>query len=88
MKTKIYAIGPLLLSLVLLSACATTTPSPAPQLIEKRAPAVTRCTLPAVTIRNNGDLQAALDRAEAAWAECAAEVDMIIEHQGGELDDV
>ena len=81
MKTNKYAIGPLLLSLLLLSACATTPPSPAPRLIEKRAPAVTRCALPAVAVRNNGDLNTALDRAEAAWAECAAQVDMIVDRQ-------
>jgi hypothetical protein len=35
-----------------------------------------------VTVENNGDLNLALERAEAAWAECAAVVDMIAECQG------
>lgn len=44
-------------------------------------PAVTRCTLPAVAVKNNGDLNIALERTEAAWAECAAQVDMVAECQ-------
>jgi hypothetical protein len=35
-----------------------------------------------VSTANNGDLNLALERAEAAWAECAAVVDMIYECQG------
>jgi hypothetical protein len=43
---------------------------------------VQACRLPAVTVNLNGDLNLALERAEAAWAECAAVVDMIAECQG------
>ncbi|RQT24281.1 peptidase [Burkholderia contaminans] len=38
---------------------------------------MTRCTLPAAHPQTNGDLSAALTVARAAWARCAAEVDMI-----------
>jgi len=37
-----------------------------------------------VKARNNGDLDAALGRAEAAWGECAAVVDVIVECQARE----
>lgn len=40
--------------------------------------AVSPCRLPAVTARTNGDLNITLERTEAAWAECAAVVDMIV----------
>lgn len=73
--------GPLFLCLVMLSGCASTQPSPAPRLTVLACPAVTRCTLPAVSARSNGDLNLALERAEAAWAECAAQVDTIAECQ-------
>jgi hypothetical protein len=39
------------------------------------------CSLPAVRVRNNGDMNAALDQAEGAWALCAAVVDTIVECQ-------
>lgn len=42
---------------------------------------VSPCTLPAVSARTNGDLNIALERVEAAWGECAAVVDMIVECQ-------
>lgn len=38
---------------------------------------VTRCTLPATAPRTNDDLRKAIDMTQAAWAECAARVDMI-----------
>jgi hypothetical protein len=34
-----------------------------------------------VAVKNNGDLNIALERAEAAWAICATEVDMIADCQ-------
>lgn len=43
--------------------------------------AVSPCTLPAAAARTNGDLNIALERAEAAWGECAAVVDLIVECQ-------
>ncbi|AOI69078.1 peptidase [Burkholderia multivorans] len=35
------------------------------------------CTLPALAPRTNGELDAALTTVKAAWATCAAKVDMI-----------
>jgi hypothetical protein len=37
--------------------------------------------LPATSPLNNGDLLTDEDRAEAAWADCAAQVDMVYQHQ-------
>ena len=42
---------------------------------------VTRCVLPATAPHNNGALLSDQDVIEAAWAECAAQVDMIYRHQ-------
>ncbi|MET0322539.1 MAG: Rz1-like lysis system protein LysC [Duganella sp.] len=56
-------------------------PSPAPQLIENTCLVIQPCRLPAVNARSNGDLHLALERAEAAWGECAAVVDTIIRCQ-------
>ncbi|WP_254785224.1 Rz1-like lysis system protein LysC [Collimonas sp. OK412] len=57
--------------------CGSAPLSPAPQLTLNACPAVTRCQLPAAAPRTNGALNLALERAEAAWAVCAAEVDMV-----------
>ena len=84
MKTLKYAPGPLLLCLALLPGCANTAPSSAPRLIVNTCQKVQPCRLPAVRTTTNGELSAALDRAEAAWAECAAVVDGIVECQAQE----
>ncbi|MEZ2744270.1 Rz1-like lysis system protein LysC [Halopseudomonas bauzanensis] len=81
MKTNCYATGLLLACLILLSACAPVQPLPAPQIIRLGCPAVTPCTLPATSPTQNGDLLTDADRTEAAWAECAAQVDIIYQHQ-------
>ncbi|WP_229224416.1 Rz1-like lysis system protein LysC [Duganella sp. SG902] len=65
----------------MLSGCGTTAPLPAPRLIASSCPRVQPCSLPAVRVRNNGDMNAALDQAEGAWALCAAVVDTIVECQ-------
>lgn len=39
------------------------------------------CHLPANSPLNNGDLLTDEDRSEAAWADCAAQVDMVYKHQ-------
>lgn len=44
-------------------------------------PAVVPCQLPATSPTHNGDLLTDGDRAEAAWADCAAQVDMVYNHQ-------
>nr|WP_218189522.1 Rz1-like lysis system protein LysC [Pseudomonas sp. NFPP28] len=81
MKTRNYATGLTSLCLTLLAGCASAPPSPAPPLIVTGCPAVTPCVLPATSPRNNGDQLTDQDRAEAAWADCAAQVDMVYKHQ-------
>jgi len=39
------------------------------------------CSLPAAAPSNNGELLDDADVLEAAWAECAAQVDMVYQHQ-------
>ena len=38
------------------------------------------CLLPASDAHTNGDLLHALEQTEQAWAACAAQIDMIIQH--------
>ncbi|WP_244106384.1 Rz1-like lysis system protein LysC [Paraburkholderia phenazinium] len=64
-----------------LSACTQAPRSPAPPITLHECQAVTRCTLPAMTPTTNGDLDAALHVTKAAWATCAARVDMIFDCQ-------
>ena len=80
---KILILGPGLssLCLTLLVGCANVQPSPAPLLIETGCPAVVPCVLPATSPNTNGELLTDTERAELAWAECAAQVDMIYNHQ-------
>ncbi|WP_230411591.1 Rz1-like lysis system protein LysC [Collimonas humicola] len=61
---------------MLLSGCGSVPPRPAPALTLNVCPAVTRCQLPAASPKTNGALNLALERAEAAWAVCAAQVDI------------
>lgn len=42
---------------------------------------VTRCQLPSTDPRSNGDLLADNEALEAAWADCAAQVDMVYDAQ-------
>ncbi|WP_350355177.1 Rz1-like lysis system protein LysC [Larsenimonas rhizosphaerae] len=71
-------MGPTLACLTLLSGCASAPPSPAPPLIVNQCATPTPCTLPASHPTSNGELHLQLERTEAAWAMCAAEVDAII----------
>ncbi|WP_420876158.1 Rz1-like lysis system protein LysC [Pseudomonas gessardii] len=65
----------------MLAGCANAPPSAAPPLIVTGCPAVVPCHLPASSPLHNGDLLTDQDRAEAAWADCAAQVDMIYKYQ-------
>ncbi len=76
-----YAPGLLSLCLMLLAGCVSAPPLPAPTLIVSGCPAVVPCQLPATSPRNNGDQLTDQDRVEAAWADCAAQVDMVYQHQ-------
>ncbi|MGS0740435.1 Rz1-like lysis system protein LysC [Glaciimonas sp. GG7] len=57
--------------------CANVPPPPAQRLIVNACPPVTPCILPASAPTTNGALNLMLERTEAAWAECAAQIDMI-----------
>ncbi|WP_321931543.1 Rz1-like lysis system protein LysC [Paraburkholderia guartelaensis] len=62
-------------------ACTTPPPKPAPTITLQQCQTVRRCTLPAMSPRTNGDLDDALTIARAAWASCAAIVDMVFNCQ-------
>ncbi|WP_235215008.1 MULTISPECIES: Rz1-like lysis system protein LysC [Burkholderia] len=66
-----------------MSACKPIPLSPAPTLTSITCQTVSRCTLPMLAPRTNGELDAALTLAKAAWARCAATVDMIAACQAG-----
>ncbi|WP_369293054.1 Rz1-like lysis system protein LysC [Motilimonas sp. 1_MG-2023] len=65
----------------MLSACASGPPSPAPTVINLGCNKVTACTLPASHPTKNEDLNADIENILAAWASCAAQIDMIIQCQ-------
>ncbi|WP_442783296.1 Rz1-like lysis system protein LysC [Collimonas fungivorans] len=64
-----------------MSACASIPPLPAPVITVNACLVVTRCQLPAAAPRTNGAMLLALERAEAAWATCAAKVDAVVDCQ-------
>ncbi|MGL5345406.1 MAG: Rz1-like lysis system protein LysC [Plesiomonas sp.] len=64
-----------------LSACSSAPPSPELQVIVRTCPAVTRCQLPAANPKTNGELRDDGDAIIAAWAACAAKIDMIVDCQ-------
>ncbi|MBU5601322.1 Rz1-like lysis system protein LysC [Citrobacter sp. S55_ASV_140] len=78
MKTRICAAGLTLLCLLTLSGCGSVRPSSEVQLTVSGCPRVTQCRLERSAPRSNGDLNAALDETEAAWAVCADKVDTIV----------
>lgn len=77
MKTPRFARGLTLVCLMTLSACKPLPLSPAPTITSAPCQTVSPCTLPALAPRTNGELDAALTTVKAAWATCAAKVDMI-----------
>ncbi|WP_218241382.1 Rz1-like lysis system protein LysC [Pseudomonas sp. Irchel 3E13] len=81
MKTTNSVPGLTSLCLLLLAGCASVPPSPAPTLIVTGCPAVVPCVLPATAPADNGTLLNDQDLVEQAWAECAAQVDRIYQHQ-------
>lgn len=81
MKTRNCATGLLSLCLLLPAGCASDRPSTVPTPIVTGCPAVVPCRLPATAPTNNGELLDDSERLEAAWADCAAQVDMLYRHQ-------
>ena len=51
------------------------------QIMTPGCRAVVPCQLPATSPANNGDLLTDEDRVEAAWADCAAQIDTVYKHQ-------
>ncbi|WP_207953564.1 Rz1-like lysis system protein LysC [Vreelandella lionensis] len=80
-KTPHFALGLALACLLLLSGCAAAPPSPVPMLTINQCATPSPCSLPASNPHTNGELHLQLERTEAAWAQCAAEVDAIIHCQ-------
>lgn len=72
--------GLLSLCLMLLAACTNAPPSPEPQVTVSGCPVVTRCTLDPAAPSSNGELSDDTDYLMAAWGECAAKVDTIVDH--------
>ncbi|WP_425348196.1 Rz1-like lysis system protein LysC [Vreelandella olivaria] len=62
----------------MLAGCASAPPSPAPLLTINQCATPSPCTLPASQPTTNGEMHLQLERTEAAWAQCAAEVDAVI----------
>jgi len=76
--TRNFVIRLILPCLLLLSACATVAPPPVPRLTVTACAPVMPCILSASRPMTNGELLMALERIEADWALCAAQVDAII----------
>ncbi|MFK8328500.1 Rz1-like lysis system protein LysC [Pseudomonas sp. BJa5] len=81
MRTPNFPIGPASLCLLLLAGCASAPPSPAPQIIVTGCPAVVPCRLPPAAPIGNGELLRDAEVVEAAWADCAAQVDTVYQAQ-------
>lgn len=81
MRTKNYGTGLISLSLTLLAGCGNVPLSQAPQLTVSGCPVVVPCQLPATAPSKNGQLLSDQERTELAWAECAAQVDLVYQHQ-------
>ncbi|WP_027601403.1 MULTISPECIES: Rz1-like lysis system protein LysC [Pseudomonas] len=81
MKTPTSKLGLASLCLLLLAGCANGPSSPEPRLTVSGCPVVTRCQLPSTHPRNNGELLDDSEALEAAWADCAAQVDMVYDAQ-------
>ncbi len=86
MKTRPMRTGLLSLCLLLLVACTNVPPSPEQTVTVSGCPIVTRCTLNPAAPIDNGELSDDSDYLLSAWAECAAQVDVVFEHneRGGQ----
>ena len=73
--------GLILCCLTLFAGCTSATPLVAVQSTVIGCPLVIPCQLPASNPISNQGISSELDTCEAAWHECAAQIDMIIECQ-------
>ncbi|WP_459618763.1 Rz1-like lysis system protein LysC [Bordetella sp. 2513F-2] len=62
----------------MLASCASAPPSPALQASVNSCAPVVPCVLTASSATTNGDLLQLIDRIEADWAICAAQVDAVV----------
>ncbi|WP_341866916.1 Rz1-like lysis system protein LysC [Stutzerimonas zhaodongensis] len=78
--THLCKTGLISLSLMLLAACTNVPPSPEPQVTVSGCPVVTRCMLNPAAPSSNGELSDDSDYLMSAWGECAAKVDLVVDH--------
>ena len=79
--TRPLLIGAASLCLLLLAGCMSAPPLPEPAVTVHGCPVVTRCSLLPAAPHSNGALSDDNDYLLSAWAECAAQVDAVYEHQ-------
>ncbi len=79
--TRVLVIGGSSLCLLLLAGCMSAPPSQEPVVTVLGCPVVTPCSLLPAAPHSNGDLSDDSDYLLSAWAECAAQVDAVYEHQ-------
>lgn len=79
--TRVLIVGGLSLSLMLLAGCMSAPPLAEHTVTVSGCPVVTPCSLLPAAPQNNGQLSDDSDYLLNAWAECAAQVDMIYSHQ-------
>lgn len=79
--TRVLIVGGLSLSLMLLAGCMSAPPLAEHTVTVSGCPVVTPCSLLPAAPHSNGQLSDDSDYLIAAWAECAAQVDMIYSHQ-------
>lgn len=79
--TRPLLIGAASLCLALLAGCMSAPPLPEPVVTVHGCPVVTPCSLLPAAPQNNADLSDDSDYLLSAWAECAAQVDAVYQHQ-------
>ncbi|MNP00287.1 hypothetical protein D3C76_920760 [compost metagenome] len=72
--------------LMMCAACVSVPPSSERQSIVLGCPAVTRCALSATSPLTNSDQLRDIEQVEAAWHDCAAQVDMVYDYQQRHLE--
>ncbi|WP_310285301.1 Rz1-like lysis system protein LysC [Pseudomonas peli] len=78
--TRVLVIGAASLSLALLAGCMSAPALPEHTVTVSGCPVVTPCSLLPAAPQINGQLSDDSDYLLSAWAECAAQVDMIYSH--------
>lgn len=79
--TRPLLIGALSLCLLLLAGCMSAPPLPEPVVTVLGCPVVTPCSLLPAAPHSNEGLSDDSDYLLSAWAECAAQVDAVYDHQ-------